>query len=202
MSQILRFATNIPEEVSLRSTAGKRVEGRYGEQMMYALHGDRIMYVPLTVAERIQELDLAAGEAFEICKTEVKNGNRKWIEWRVRKYDEPSAPVQSGDARSPEGHSPAPPNGAANGSNGHANGGAANFEAAWDGTLLPAPIHGPGVTVMEVAMNAAAEIAQRVEGRAAMRNYQFRFTSEDIRAIGLTMFIQAGREGGFHGRLD
>lgn len=201
MSQILRFTTNIPEEVSLRSVAGKRVEGRYGEQMMYALHGDRIMYVPLTVAERIQELDLGAGEAFEICKTEVKNGNRKWIEWRVRKYDEPR-PLPTDDSPGPDGRSAASSNGGASGGDGHANGGAAKFEAAWDGTLLPTPVHGPGVTVMEVAMNAAAEIAQRVESRAAIRNYQLHFTSEDIRAIGLTMFIQAGREGGFHGRLD
>ncbi len=62
--------------------------------------------------------------------------------------------------------------------------------------ILPAPITGKGVTVMEVAINAAAEVAQRVEQRAALRNHSLRFTSEDIRAIGLTMFIQAGREGG------
>jgi len=45
-------------------------------------------------------------------------------------------------------------------------------------------------------MNGAAEIAQRVESRARMRNYSLQFTGEDIRAIGLTMFIQAMRERG------
>jgi hypothetical protein len=49
---------------------------------------------------------------------------------------------------------------------------------------------------MEVAMNAAAEIAERVQKRAALRNSDLQFTSEDVRAIGLTMFIQASREGG------
>ena len=49
---------------------------------------------------------------------------------------------------------------------------------------------------MELAMNGAAEIAQRVESRARMRNYSLQFTSEDILAIGLTMFIQAMRERG------
>ncbi len=44
-------------------------------------------------------------------------------------------------------------------------------------------------------MNRATEIAQRVE-RARMRNYSLQFTSEDIRAIRLTMFIQAMRERG------
>jgi hypothetical protein len=53
-----------------------------------------------------------------------------------------------------------------------------------------------GITAMELALNGAAEIAQRVEGRAAARNYCLRFSNEDIRAIGVTMFIQAMREGG------
>jgi hypothetical protein len=47
---------------------------------------------------------------------------------------------------------------------------------------------------MELAMSGAAEVAQRVESRARIRNYSLQFTSEDIRAIGLTMFIQAMRE--------
>jgi hypothetical protein len=49
---------------------------------------------------------------------------------------------------------------------------------------------------MELAMSGAAEVAQRVESRARMRNYSLKFTSEDIRAMGLTMFIQAMRERG------
>jgi hypothetical protein len=45
-------------------------------------------------------------------------------------------------------------------------------------------------------MSGAAEVAQRVESRALMRNDSLQFTIEDIRAIGLTMFIQAMRERG------
>jgi hypothetical protein len=45
-------------------------------------------------------------------------------------------------------------------------------------------------------MSGAAEVAQHVESRARMRDYSLPFTSEDIRAIGLTMFIQAMRERG------
>jgi hypothetical protein len=49
---------------------------------------------------------------------------------------------------------------------------------------------------MEQSMHAAVEIAQRVEQRAALRNQSIHFTSEDVRAIALTMFIQTSREGG------
>ncbi len=55
---------------------------------------------------------------------------------------------------------------------------------------------GNGMNTMQIALNGAAEIAQSVESQAAARNYCLRFSSEDIRAIGLTMFIQAMREGG------
>jgi hypothetical protein len=71
-----------------------------------------------------------------------------------------------------------------------------DLQASPDGTLLPVPVTGAGITAMELAMSGAAEIAQRVESRARMRNYSLQFTSEDIRAIGLTMFIQAMRERG------
>jgi hypothetical protein len=58
------------------------------------------------------------------------------------------------------------------------------------------PVAGAAVTIMETALNAAAEIARRVESRALLANHRFQFTSEDVRAIGLTMFIQAVRDGG------
>jgi hypothetical protein len=118
----------------------------------------------------------------------------------VRKYDEPQQPRTSPNASAAAATAPSYAQEQRNritnghGKNGHAQ---TQFEAAADGTILPAPITGQGVTIMEVAINAAAEVAQRVEQRAALRNYSLRFTSEDIRAIAaLTMFIQAGREGG------
>ncbi len=49
---------------------------------------------------------------------------------------------------------------------------------------------------MELALNGATEIAHRVEGHAAQMNYSLRFSNEDIRAIGLTLFIQVMRDGG------
>ena len=39
---ILRFNINTPVEVALRWDDGRRVEGRYGEQVMYRLEDDRV----------------------------------------------------------------------------------------------------------------------------------------------------------------
>jgi hypothetical protein len=193
---ILRFNTNTPVELSLRFDEGKRVEGRYGEQFMFTLEGDRVMYVPPVVANQIRQLGIKAREAFEICKAELRDDNKRWIEWRVRRIEEPRQPA--GSENTPAAAAAIPSNNAQNHRNGstHPTARPLDFQASSDGTLLPVPVTGAGITAMELAMSGAAEIAQRVESRARIRNYSLQFTSEDIRAIGLTMFIQAMRERG------
>jgi hypothetical protein len=193
---ILRFNTNSPVEVALRWDDGKRVEGRYGEQVLYSLEGDRVMYVPPVVAQQIRELGIRAREIFEICKAELREENKRWIEWRVRRIEEPRHPASSDNVS--EAAALGPNNDAQNHRNGstHQPARPLDLQASPDGTLLPVPVTGAGITAMELAMSGAAEIAQRVESRARMRNYSLQFTSEDIRAIGLTMFIQAMRERG------
>jgi hypothetical protein len=193
---ILRFNTNAPVEVALRWDDGKRVEGRYGEQIMYALEGDRVMYVPPVVAKQIRDLGIRAREIFEICKAELREENKRWIEWRVRRLEEPRHLASSPNA--PDAAASAPSDQAQNQRNGttHQNQRPLDLHASPDGTLLLVPVTGPGITAMELAMSGAAEIAQRVESRARLRNYSLQFASEDIRAIGLTMFIQAMRERG------
>ncbi len=194
---ILRFNTNAPVEVALRWDDGRRVDGRYGEQVMFTLDDERVMYVPPVVAHRIRELGISAGEPFEICKAELRDENRRWIEWRVRRLEQPRHPASSPNV--PDTAATELSN-AQNHRNGSTNPSSPNrpvtFEAAADGTLLPVPVSGAGINAMEVALNGAAEIAQRVETRARVRNYSLQFTSEDVRAIGLTMFIQAKRERG------
>ena len=193
---ILRFNTNSPVEVALRWDDGKRVEGRYGEQVLYTFDDDRVMYVPPVVASRIRELGIRAREAFEICKAELREDNKRWIEWRVKRIEEPRHPASS--PNSPEAAASALSSNAKNQRNGstHQTSRPLDLQAAPDGTLLPVPVTGAGISAMDLALSGAAEIAQRVESRARLRNYSLQFTSEDIRAIGLTMFIQAMRERG------
>jgi hypothetical protein len=193
---ILRFNTNAPVEIALQWNDGKRVEGRYGEQVMYTLDDNRVMYVPPIVAKQIRELGIQAREAFEICKAELREENKRWIEWHVRRIEEPRHP--QGLRNVSEAAALGPNNDAQDHHNGstHQTQRPLDLHAAPDGTLLPVPVTGAGITAMELAMSGAAEIAQRVESRARMRNYALQFNSEDIRAIGLTMFIQAMRERG------
>jgi hypothetical protein len=194
MKEVVRFAIDTPVEVALRFETGKHVEGRYGDQVMYSLLDNRVMYVPPYVEQRIQELAVAAGEPLQLCKQAKIDGNRKWVEWSVRRA--PQQPRSSGNVTAA---ADPVPSGAQNHANGNTSG-EANDQA--DGsaekalTVMPDAITGAGITAMELALNGAAEIAQRVEGRAASKSYSLRFSNEDIRAIALTIFIQAMRDGG------
>jgi len=47
------------------------------------------MYVPPVVAQQIRELGVRAPKTFEICKAELRQQNKRWIEWRVRRIEEP-----------------------------------------------------------------------------------------------------------------
>lgn len=192
--EVVRFAPNTPVEVALRFETGKHVEGRYGDQVMYSLLDNRVMYVPPYVEQRIRELAIAVGEPLHLCKQEKTDGNQKWIEWSVKRA--PQQPRSSGNGTAATGQVLSEPQNHANGStNGKANGKATGaVEKA--ATVIPNQITGSGITAMELALNGAAEIAQRVEGRAAARSYSLRFSNEDIRAMAVTIFIQAMRDGG------
>ena len=113
---ILPFHLNVPAEITLERPEGTLVQGRYGDRVMFSLSDGRVMYVPPFVASKIQAEGVAAGERFELCKTQVKKGSRRSIEWIVRRLDpfeelactaEPDSVEASGVADGSE-DSPAP----------------------------------------------------------------------------------------------
>jgi hypothetical protein len=89
MADKIQFQTNVPESVALKYADGKRVESRYNDyEVYYSLTDGRALYATPALAQKIADLAPAAGEVFTICKREIRDGNRKRIEWQV-------APVSS-----------------------------------------------------------------------------------------------------------
>ena len=82
---ILRFQPNVPTQVALQSSQGIVVEGRYGNRMMFSLVDGRVMYVPPIVVTKIEAEGIAAGERFELCKAQIKNGHGRSVEWALRR---------------------------------------------------------------------------------------------------------------------
>jgi hypothetical protein len=75
----------------LESPQGVVVEGRYGDRILFHLTDGRVMYVPRIVAGRIETEGIAAGERFELCRCNIKNGRRRSIEWTLKRVDPPTS---------------------------------------------------------------------------------------------------------------
>jgi len=108
----ITFQTNIPVEVQLAYADGKRVNSQYGDSFMYTLRGDRVMFVPPLVRERIQELQPQAGQWFSICKREVPSSEGKSrIDWEVllcESHDSrTSGSAKGGNGQGSNGRAPA-----------------------------------------------------------------------------------------------
>src|ERR1017187_2636003 len=96
MNEVVKFPINTPVEVTLQDEAGKWVEGRYGDQVMYSLLDNRVMYVPPYVEKRFQELAIGVGEPLVLCKQQVKDSKR--TEWSVRRAPQQPPMSASGTA--------------------------------------------------------------------------------------------------------
>jgi hypothetical protein len=181
MSDKVQFQTNIPVEIALKYGNGKEVNGQYGDQVMYTLTDDRVMYVPPIVKRRIEELGIGRGELFTLTKAEKKNGTRRTIEWLVsaeesRERDTQTS-VQEVNGRQRR-------NGAAGvaiAGNGQARRPSASSDAK--GFLVT----GPGQFLLQ-ALAAAVDAAATTERYATACGVELQFTSEDVREIGLRIY--------------
>ena len=174
MRERIAFQTNVPDTVALPYADGLPVEGRFGDQILYTLAAERVMYVSPVVRTKLVESGIQPREPFTICKAERKEGNRRFIEWRVNKKSNSS------------GHtlSETPPTLNVK-TNGHANPKPSNGHAA--------------ASQLEQALTASIDAAIAAEQYAAAKGFSVRFGSEDLRAIRPGSNIAALYESTAHG---
>jgi hypothetical protein len=92
----IKFQTNIPVELRMRSTEGRAVESQFGGMQAMFSAEEGAFYVSEVVgsilAEQFAKLGVKAGEPVEITKAEVSRGNgRKCIQWTVAKAVAPES---------------------------------------------------------------------------------------------------------------
>jgi hypothetical protein len=179
MSDKVQFQTNIPIKIALKYGDGKEVSGQYGDQVMYTLTDDRVMYVPPIVKRRIEELGIARGELFTLTKAEKKNGTRRTIEWLVAAGEREERATQI--TQELNGRHRSNSAGEAVAGNGHARRTAASSDAK--GFLVT----GQGQFLLQ-ALAAAVDAAVTTERYATACGVELQFTSEDVREIGLKVF--------------
>jgi len=191
---ILRFPTSVPLEVALASPQGTLVQGRYGDRMMFNLTDGQVMYVPPIVANKIEAEGIGPGEPFELCKFQVKTGQRRAIEWSVRRLDpEQPAREKSEKIQSPETQLESDLRASvaiANGKNGK--------QTATDDPPpnlpiveenLPAKPPTQPLTKLESALKTAISAAHSAEKFGAEIGYVVRFDSDAIKSMAITVLI-------------
>jgi hypothetical protein len=215
MPTTIRFDFNVPVEVALQNNAGITVAGRYSDRVMYALVDDRRMYVAPYVAQRIAELGIRPGELIQICKRHVITGRRKTVNWLIERVDpdgdtqlardlrdsiemvnarHQNGPAQValpgvGEATRTTSSTPTTDDsvlagGASKNGNSVQNGARSQPETV--GTVTNQL---PPDTQLARALKTAIAAAVEAEKFAKALDYNIRFSTDDVRSMGITLLI-------------
>src|SRR5438309_677202 len=78
---VVKFAPNVPVEVALKfAIPGKVISTQNGERVMYTLADDRVMFLDIPVATKVDQLGVNVREKFFVCRP--KDGqNAQWAVW-------------------------------------------------------------------------------------------------------------------------
>jgi hypothetical protein len=184
------FDANVPVTATLVYADGLKVQGRFGEQVMYSLTDGRVMYVPPIVRDRLLELGIRQNDPFAICRAERREGNRRFVDWVIQPH---GASSQTASANS---HTDAPGSPVSEDSsarfkpNGNGNGNGGGKPAGVPASAATAE------TALRAALMSSIDAALAAEQYASARGLSVRFGSEDLRAMALSLFIQHARDGG------
>jgi hypothetical protein len=76
----IEFEHNTPVELALKFPTGKIIQARSGQRVMFTTYDERVMFLDLAPAQKVNALGLKVGEKFHICK--YRKGNSvEWTAW-------------------------------------------------------------------------------------------------------------------------
>ena len=76
---VVEFSPNVPVEVALAYGQGKIIDTRMGQRVMFTLVDNRVMFLDLDAAQRINEIQPKPRQPFYVVKNqEGKRGNSRW----------------------------------------------------------------------------------------------------------------------------
>ncbi|MFN0167208.1 MAG: hypothetical protein ACKV22_12335 [Bryobacteraceae bacterium] len=206
----VEFPPNVPVEVALAYPTGKLISGKFGDSVMFSLADGRVMFLDPPLAERIATAGIQAHQPFTITRTERKAGNRRLIAWEMRRVNEGTAlTVKEGIIPEPESaieaqlraslrvqgiepeqalresRAPARPDTPTT----------AEAVAPQSSTLDQPPGSTPADPRQILAFHAAIDLVLDVEAYAKQRGCAVRFSSEDVRCIANTLYINRAKGG-------
>jgi hypothetical protein len=94
---VVQFAPNVPVEVALKfALPGKIISTQAGERVLYTLADDRVMFLDLGLAKKVEELGVNVREKFFVCRPASGKKDAEWNVWRtpeIQKSEVKAAPV-------------------------------------------------------------------------------------------------------------
>jgi len=198
--EIVRFVPNVPLEVALQYPTGKLVTGQYGDQIMFSLSDNRVMYLDPGPAKMVETLNPRVGEPFMIVKksTGRRDERPQWDLYLVtERADTPlEAQLRDSVVRN-EGRKAAQSAASPNPGSG----------ARGTGTYGPGPVAAPAPAVRQIPTKRqfadafalflvdAGRATMAAERALAGEGGSVRFDSRDLAAIATSMFIAADKNG-------
>lgn len=190
MKERVVFEANVPVTATLAYADGLKVQGRFGDQVMYSLTDGRVMYVPPIVRDKLLELGIRQNEPFAICRAERREGNRRFVDWVIQPHSTAS-PTPTANSHTEAPGSPVNgDSGARFKPNANGNGGGSGKPASVPASAATAE------TALRAALMSSIDAALAAEQYASAHGLSVRFGSEDLRAMALSLFIQHARDGG------
>lgn len=182
----IEFKTNVWQELALQFPTGKPMpDNGYGPSMMFTTTADEVLFVPLPIGERIEAFQLSKGEPIQIAKVEQTNGQRKFINWEVKRVFPASNPStvcvsEREEVGSLQGKQSGPQQ-------------SAQTEQHQHTDSLIKPLVGAQMRKCGIA---AIDILLDIQQHANNRGMALTFNEEDVRTMTTSMFIATMRDGG------
>ena len=174
----IKFDTNIPLMLRFPYGDHKEINGQYGLQYMYTAEVDGLrdrLYATPGLHHKLQDAGVKAGATITITKIEVE-GNRK--DWRVEVQGQNGKAVLpavaqplNGEVLVPNGHPDAPVP-----------------DSGSEQPALESPEFEQLRQSLQHCLSASYGAWERLEGEVP-------YTSEDVRAVGITLFLECSRKG-------
>ena len=197
---VVEFSPNVPVEVALAYGQGKIIDTRMGQRVMFTLVDNRVMFLDLDAAQRINEIQPKPRQPFYVVKNqEGKRGSpiqwRAWLSPNPQLGERPdgtfAVPNQSAASVRPpaavqaaESKPPTTPNNGNGSTNGHG-------EGAGDPHLVITD--GRPKTRLEDALRAVVDAIQATRDHAKQIGYDMpTFNGDEICRMVNTLMIQNG----------
>lgn len=93
--EVVKFVPNVPVEVALKfAIPGKIISTKSGERVLFTLVDDRVMFLDLGVAKKVEDLGVNVREKFFLCRPPVGKKDAEWTLWLSPETEKARAKVE------------------------------------------------------------------------------------------------------------